>query len=448
MATLALTSRYAWVYGSGGGWGTNDVWRQTSGPPRHFWDEASAVTLPMAAGSELTLANPQASKGTVLVDLVDFELRPPLLPPPEGAVSFADWNPDPSGKTDVTEKLQSALDRAKGRVLYIPEGTYRIAEVYLPAVTVQGAGLWRTRLVGPLSQLRFEGKTASVSDLAIFGDTDTRDDTSDEGNALAGTPGPGSTVERVWVEHKKCAFWVGPWGGKTVVTGLTIAECRFRNLMADAVNLCSGTKGSTVRGCLIRNSGDDALAAWSPKNGGPAGGANTIEGNLIQLPWLASGIALYGGGPFLVRGNVVKDTVTTGSGIYLSANFGAWPFAGLIEVRDNLLIRAGAHESDAGGSTGAIRLLAFDGAMTGGRFVFTDNTVVDPLESAVSIHGPRNLGVVTFTGLRVLNLRQGANVLDLKRNASGGEAVFSGVAIEGEGDDRQRFPGGAAAFTF
>jgi hypothetical protein len=448
VGTLAVTGRYAWVYGTGGGWGTNDVWRQTTGEPRHFWDEASTATAPMAAGSDLTLANPVGSKATVLIDLVDFELRAPAVAAPAGSLSFADWAPDATGATDVTDKLQKALDKAKGKVLYIPEGVYQIADVYLPAVTVQGAGLWRTKFVGAGSQFRFQGKTASLADLAVFGETNTRDDTSDEGNGLAGTPGPQSSVTRVWVEHKKCAFWVGPWGGKVTVTGLTLTDCRFRNLMADGVNLCSGTNNTIVRGCLVRNSGDDGLAAWSPKSGGPADGGNLFEGNLVQSPWLASAIALYGGGPVTVRGNEVKDTVTTGSGVYVSANFASWPFSGLVDVTGNLLIRVGAHESDAGGPTGAMRLLAFDGDMTGGRFVFTDNTIVDPVESAVSIQGPRNLGKVNLDGLVVRGLSPGAPVVDVKSNASGGEVTLTRVVVEGAPEAQKAFPGGKATLRF
>ncbi len=422
---VLLTPQFQGVYGQPK-WGSASVWRDPPGRglQRHFWDEASARVPLVKAGAEATLTNTAADP--VLIDLADFEKIPEPVQAPAGSLSFADFHPDTTGVKDVSDLLQKAVDEAKGRVVYVPEGTYRIEAIFLPAVTLQGAGLWRTRFVGPGSQLRFAGKTAHVADLAVFGETNTRNDTSDEENAFAGAPGPDSSVERVWVEHKKCAFWVGNWGSQNPVTRLTIAECRFRDTMADGVNLCSGTVGSTISGCLVRNTGDDGLAAWSPRAGGPSGGHNVIVGNVVQLPWLASGIALYGGGPFTVGGNLVKDTVTTGSGIFIAASFNAWPFQGTVDVKDNILVRCGAHESDPGGPTGAIRVLGGDTPLTGTTLTFTGNTVIDPRESAVSFHGPQPLGDMTFKGLHVTGLREGARVVDVRGDASG-SAAFTGV---------------------
>jgi hypothetical protein len=425
---LHLTPRFQGVYGQPK-WGSANVWRDPPGRglQRHFWDEVSARVPLLKAGAEAALVN--TSSEPVLVDFVDFEKVPAALQAPPGSLSFADFHPDATGTKDVTDLLQKALDQAKGRPVYIPEGVYRIDAVFLPAVTVQGAGLWRTRFVGPACQFRFAGKTAHLTDLALFGETTTRNDTSDEENAFSGAPGPDSSVERVWVEHKKCAFWVGNWGSKSPVTGLTIVDCRFRDTMADGVNLCSGTTGSTIRGCLVRNTGDDGLAAWSPRAGGPAGGGNVMEGNVVQLPWLASGIALYGGGPFTVSGNLVKDTVTTGSGIFIAASFNAWPFQGAVDVKNNVLVRCGAHESDPGGPTGAIRVLGGDAPLTGAALTFTSNTIVDPLESAVSFQGPQPLGALTFHGLVVNGMSEGTRVVDIRGDASG-SAVFTDLNDE------------------
>ena len=420
---LRLTAKFQGVYGQPK-WGSVNVWRDqaSGGQKRHFWDEASRQIPEFSGGFQVT----NAGNDPVLIDLLDFEKVAPAVAAPAGSVSFSSFRPDATGQKDVTDLFQKALDQAKGGVLYVPEGTYRIDSVSLANVTVQGAGLWRTRFVGPASQFRFSGKTARVADLAVWGETTTRNDTSDEENAFAGQPGAGSVVERVWVEHKKCAFWVGNWGSQTPVTGLTIAGCRFRDTMADGVNLCSGTSNTTVSGCLIRNTGDDGLAAWSPKNGGPAGGGNTFDGNLVQQPWLANGIALYGGGPFTVKGNVVKDTVTTGSGLYIASAFNAWPFQGTIDVRQNLLIRCGAHESDTGGPTGAIRVLAAETPLTSVSITFADNTVADPTESAVSFQGPLSVGDLKFSGFNVTDLAPNAQVADIRGNAQG-SASFSGL---------------------
>lgn len=429
-AALALnvTSRYSWEYGTPA-WGGTDVWNQppSAGKPRHFWDEANVRLPGFEAGTTILITNPRSQGQTVLVDLVEFETVPEAVAAPDGSVNFASYSPAADGTTDDTAKLQQAIHAAAGGTLYLPEGTYRIGSVEVGAVTLQGAGPWRTRFVGPESRFRFTGQTARIAGLAVFGETDVRNDLSDVGNAFSGQPGPNSAIERVWVEHKKCAFWVGVWMNATGPSGLTIRECRFRNLMADAVNLCSGTRDSVVEGCLVRNTGDDALAAWSPVAGGPSGGNNTFRDNFIQSPWVASGIALYGGGPFVVEGNTVWDTVTTGSGLYVSSNFGAHPFTGTVDLKNNLLVRSGAHESDPGGSTGAIRVLAGDNDMSGATITFSNNTVVDPLESAVSLQGPYSLGSLVFSGLNITNAPWAADV----KSSAKGSAEFSGVSLTG-----------------
>ena len=126
-------------------------------------------------------------------------------------------------------------------------------------------------------------------------------------------------------------------------------------------------------------------------------------------------------------GNTVSDTVTTGSGIYVSASFDSHAFQGLIEVSDNALIRAGAHESDMGGPTGALRVLAAEGDMTGAQFLFRNNTVTDPLESALSIQGPHPITGLQVDGLQVV----GAPLLVDVRPGARGEAALSHVTAKG-----------------
>ncbi len=427
VAKLPVTSRYSWEYGKPN-WGTADVWSSDPGrgSPRHFWDESSlALPRPIAGGESVTLVNPAASGNTVLIDFVELENVAAPLAAPAGSLSLSEFQPAADGVKDDTDALARALAEAgrQKRVLYVPAGTYRVASLEISSGTLQGAGMWQTRFVGPQAQLRFGGGRAKVADLAIFGETSKRNDHSDEGNAFAGRPGPGSSLERIWVEHMKCAFWVSNAGEERGPSELRITGCRFRNLMADAVNLCNGTTQSLVDNNDIRNSGDDALAAWSPSRT-PAGGYNTFAHNTIQSPWVASGIALYGGGPFRVVGNSVADTVTTGSGIYVSANFAAHPFRGLVDIHDNVLTRSGAHESDPGGPTGAIRVLAADGDMTQAEFSFRDNKVIAPLESAVSIQGPRRISGLRFDGLL---LEDAPLVADVRPGARG-EAVFARIS--------------------
>ncbi|HTH12907.1 MAG TPA: right-handed parallel beta-helix repeat-containing protein, partial [Spirochaetia bacterium] len=289
---------------------------------------------------------------------------------------------------------------------------------------------WRTRLVGPTSRLHFTGGLARVSDMAIFGETSVRNDLSDAENALSGVPGPGSKVERVWIEHKKCGFWFGVWNQSPAPAGITLDGLRIRDTMADGVNLCSGTTDTVVENCLVRNTGDDGLAVWSPTAGGPSGGGNQFRGNLVQLPWLANGIAVYGGGArgqggVILDQNEVRDTVTTGSGIYVAQAFSSWPLTGAVTISRNILVRAGAHESDVGGSAGAIRIVSSEGSLAAATVTFSDNRIVAPLASAVSIQGGYSVGNLTFTNLLIENLGL-ALVADV-RSGTKGSATFSGV---------------------
>ncbi len=122
--------------------------------------------------------------------------------------------------------------------------------------------------------------------------------------------------------------------------------------------------------------------------------------------------------------------MTTGSGIYVSASFKAWPFAGEVRLADNLLLRCGAHESGPGGPTGAIRLLALDEDMIAASFVLSGNRVVAPLESALSLQGPRAIGNLAVDGL-VLEQAGGAALLDVRPNAMG-EATLSDTRCPAE----------------
>jgi hypothetical protein len=433
---LPVTSRHNRVYGRGR-FNTAEVWWNdpAQGLPRWFWSEAAMRLPAFPAGTHITVRNPHP-KHTVLVDFAEFELLPPAVELPATALSFADWKPDATGATDCTALLQQALDQAhsQDRTLYIPEGSYRIGPVRMPGGRIQGAGMWRTRFTGPLSAFHFMGGTAIMADLAVFGETAQRNDRSSEDNAFYGVPGPGSRLERIWVERKKCAWWVSPTTEGRSVEDLTIAAWRIRDTIADGINLYNGARRCVIEHCLVRNTGDDGLASWSPAGRGKPSGDITIRDNLVELPWLASGIALYGGGPFTVTGNTVADTVTTGSGIYISASFKAWPFAGTVRVADNLLLRCGAHESGPGGPTGAIRLLALDEDMTAASFALADNRVVAPLESALSLHGPRRITNVVVTGLR-LEEAGAAALLDVRPGALG-TATFTGTRCPAEADWR------------
>jgi len=428
VATLDLSSATSWIYGAFP-W-SNDP---AKGNPHHYFDEEHAL-LPVTVNPGDTVALRNASSGYIGVDLMDLELVDGPGTMPEGAISLADYGPAADGETDDTVKLAQCIADAKaaGKEVWVPAGTYLIGSLNVSNVTVRGAGMWHTRFVGRYSRFNCVGGNLGFYDFAVLGETSTRDDNSGAENAFNGNPGDGSVLERIWVERKKCAFWVGEWRNSIPANNLAIRDCRFRDLMADAVNLCNGTSNSVIEGCFVRTPGDDGLACWSPANGGGLAENNRISGNVVQCPWLASGISIYGGKNITVENNAVYDTLYSGSGIYITSNFGAYPFEGEIVARNNVVVRCGANQSDMWGPVGAIRLLAWDADMTGAIFRISDCDVIDAVQQGITIQAKSGY---TLTGVRISDIRvknpgtYGINV----RSSSKGEAAVGAVSVTDPG---------------
>jgi Right handed beta helix region len=155
-----------------------------------------------------------------------------------------------------------------------------------------------------------------------------------------------------------------------------------------------------VEDSSFRGTGDDAIAAWSTTEGAaPPDENNVIRHNTVDCPWLASGIAIYGGKNTLVEDNLVADTGLNGAGIDLSVRFATHPFSGTLTVRRNTLIRTGSMDGD-GGRHGA---LWFDGRGAAGdaAIAVTDLDVFDSTQAAVAFQGPASLGPILISGLLI-----------------------------------------------
>src|SRR5690606_10853474 len=136
---------------------------------------------------------------------------------------------------------------------------------------------------------------------------------------------------------------------------------RFRNLMADGVNLYGGTSNSIVENSHFRNTGDDAIAGWahSPHS---TNSNNVFRNNYAQVPWKANCFALYGGTDNTIEGNVCADTVQF-PGVLLERGFSSHAFAGTTRITNNAFIRAGGFSF--GSAHGAIKLRSREGALQG-----------------------------------------------------------------------------------
>ena len=234
------------------------------------------------------------------------------------------------------------------KIKYEFEKGYFTCPIYADNITIKGAGMWYSKLEGYYNQIVLRGSNCKFYDFSIFGETTSRNDSLGD-NAFAGCGGTGSVLQNIWIEHTKCGFWVGnSTQGRT--DGLLISGCRFRDTMADGVNLCDGTTNSIIENCTARNTGDDSFAIWSATYNTTKWGCdnNIIRHCTTQQPWLAQGIALYGGKGNMAEDNLLIDTPTA-SGILVSTTFPCIPFSGTTTVRRNSIVRCGSMENRFGG---------------------------------------------------------------------------------------------------
>jgi hypothetical protein len=162
-------------------------------------------------------------------------------------------------------------------------------------------------------------------------------------------------MSRLWIEHTKVGIWI--YSG----ANLRIEGCRFRDLLADGVNLCTETSGSVVENCSDRGSGDDCFAIWPAAfeqghlpNRPPAGN-NVIRRCTGQLPFLANGGAIYGGANNRIEDCLFTD-ISTGCGILISTTFETANaqrrvdnnFSGTTVVQNCRLVRCGGYDHARG----------------------------------------------------------------------------------------------------
>ena len=112
-------------------------------------------------------------------------------------------------------------------------------------VVIRGAGMWYSTLVGvddytPDNRVAIYGNGSNVSlaDFAILGKLNYRND-SEANDGIGGSFGTGSSIRNIWVEHTKTGAWL------VNSDGLVVEGCRFRDTIADGINLCVGMRNTT-----------------------------------------------------------------------------------------------------------------------------------------------------------------------------------------------------------
>jgi len=408
---LPITSRYSWLYGS-----YPFVNSPAAGSARNCYDEVRLKDVPIRKGDVLRLQRDKDG-GTLdcCIDLVDLEQIPPPRTAPTNAVSLADFDVDNTGTKDATAALRKCLATAasRGSVAWLPAGTFLVSgTIDLPAnVTLQGAGMWHTTLIGDPVQytnaarrvtLNGLGSNIHLADFAIVGRLDYRND-SEPNDGLGGAYGEGSSISRVWVEHTKAGAWIFN------SHGLVVQDCRFRNTIADGLNFCVGMRGCTVTNCTARGTGDDCFAIWPatflPQKYVP--GLNRIIHCTGQTPFLANGVAIYGG-----ESNQVEDChfqdLSYGCGILISTTFpvGNNHFSGATRIQRCDLRRCGGRDHTWGWRAAA--QLCLDRQSLAG-VQFTDLNLESNLSDGLSViasgshpqTGPGTLSQAAFSQVRI-----------------------------------------------
>ncbi|WP_435137123.1 carbohydrate-binding protein [Actinacidiphila sp. bgisy144] len=386
---LQTTDAFSWLYGDG----YNDTNTPDSTTGHHFYDEVrylNATTWP--AGTVLKLQKDAAdTAASYTVDVIDTELVDPAYTMPAGYVSASTYGITP-GSGDVTSALTSAASQAAaaGKGLWLPAGTYSISgRVNLANVSLRGAGPWYTTLQSTAPNgdggLFTTGGRNQIADLTISGDQTWRNNNQGAA-AIEGTFTAGSLIYDVWTEHAKVGIWAAPG------TGLLVSGVRARDIFADGIHLHGGSDGSRVEQSSVRNTGDDNIALDT--EGGDVTHC-TVSHNTVQLPVLANGIGVYGGGSNTVENNAVSDTVVNGSGITVTTYFGQ-NFSGPTTVRDNLLQRTGSYHKNWSTDIGALWIYAADQGDILQPISVTGNTITDSTYQAVLLSYDHKIADITL----------------------------------------------------
>jgi len=421
---IQLTSKYAWVYGEYP-WTNNPA----DGKAHHFFDEVRLMfSTTYAAGTKIKLQKDSGDNAAYyIIDFVEFENVPAPISQPSNSLSITAYGATPNDGTDDKQAIINCINAAKaqGKIVWVPSGIFDLSggPITVDNVTIKGAGMWYSVLRGSGAAFALNANNCRFYDFAIYGNTTQRIDSAPE-TAFDGNAGTGSIIQNIWIEHVKCGIWVN-----YPTDGIQILGCRIRNTFADGINLCGGTKNSTVQQCHIRNTGDDAIAIWSATwiSNNPSQN-NIVKYNTIECPWLANGIAIYGGANNVVEYNIVKDIVAFGGGILVSSNYSCVAFSGTTTVRYNTIERGSSYEWNLNYARGAIWINAAQQDINA-TIGIQSIEIYDTPYQGIFIEGPYSVGSnLSFNNVYINGA--GTYGIEIACNARG-SATFNSVVIFG-----------------
>jgi Pectate lyase superfamily protein len=363
-----------------------------------------------------------------------YQIEPTKVGDPEHFGEEGSWlsvknppyNAAGDGITDDTTAILNCIKDAitQHKSVWVPSGTYLVTsditstipgDQGLHDVTIQGAGMWYTTFVGDPTlytnqhrRVRFlgGGNNVNLSDFAIIGKLNYRND-AEENDGIFGFYGTGSSIRRCWVEHTKTGCWI------VNSSGLIIEGCRFRDTLADGVNLAVGMQNTMVSNCSTRGTGDDCFAMW-PTNYEPqtyTPDNNTFDHCTGELPFLASGGSIYGASGNSIRNCLFRD-ICGGSGVLISGNFpvGNNTFSGTTTISDCDMVRCGGYDINSAAWWGSIQFAMVNQGIADsglpGMSVRNVN-IIDSLSDGITIVDGQKLDNAVLTNVHIYNFGLG-----------------------------------------
>ncbi|MFF3750599.1 CARDB domain-containing protein [Streptomyces sp. NPDC002018] len=471
---LTLSSKHSWLYGDTDG--PEALTNTPQADARRLFDESHALlssTYP--AGTKFRLQrDANDSAPFYIIDLVDLEQVAPPASKPAECTSITAYGAVPDDGNDDTDAIQRAVTAdQEGAIscVWIPAGQWRqekkiltddplnrgqYNQVGISNVTIRGAGMWHSQLytltephqaVGSINHPH-EGNfgfdidnNTQISDIAIFGSGTIRGGPggAEGGVGLNGRFGKDTKISNVWIEHANVGVWVGRdydnipdlWGPGD---GVEFSGMRIRNTYADGINFTNGTSNSRVFNSSFRTTGDDSLAVWANryvKNPSvDIAHDNQFVNNTVQLPWRATGIAVYGGYGNKIENNLIYDTANY-PGIMLATDHDPLPFSGQTLIANNALHRTGGAFWNEDQEFGAITL--FPQARDIPGVTIRDTDIFDSTYDGIQFKtGGGNMPNVVISNVKIDKSNNGAGILAM--SGARGNATLSNVTITNSAD--------------
>ena len=326
---------------------------------------------------------------------------------------------------DDTEAIQHCIDDAKTqhKTVWLPSGTYYQSRKFLlDGVTLRGAGMWHTQLIGTVEGTDWGGNVGFTlkGDGPVVGDLfiDSPVSTRRGQGAKPFTGGPTHwRIENVWITHTNTGLWIEGANG-------IVRNCRVRFTYADAINLNRGAHDNIVENNHIRGNGDDGIALLSEQERTPAPSArNLVRNNTVSALWWGHNGDMAGGDSQRFENNLFADNAMMGCfTVNLPGAFPMYPLTNSV-VRRNQIVRGGGNL--AWQRRGAVWI--YCGSTTATDVRFEENLILQPIFRGIHLTGSEKQEM-TFT----------RNVID----APGEDAVFIEAKVTGVADFRDNMARG------